>query len=188
MNTNRILDAIQWTNDEDQKDDPLWLVAALGKPWPLQGSARIIKRQHKDRRDDTMEIVTQTNTIIIAPRNSFILLRSNGFLGVADSKEMDRLISLGAIPPTQATNVADYIIGKYIVKGVIINTDTGKEIQRDTPLFLLLGTDVHTPNAIEVYAHQCNNIYQKDECIKIAQEMMAWQHENPDCVHEPDRL
>lgn len=76
--------------------------------------------------------------------------------------------------------------GKYEIRGVIVNRQTGKQVAEDVPVFLFLGTDQYASYAIGNYAQMCQNDTQRQQCFTIAQAFAAWQTLNPDRVHEPD--
>lgn len=36
-----VIEAFRWPQDRDRMGDPIWIIEALGKPWGMEGSAKI---------------------------------------------------------------------------------------------------------------------------------------------------
>jgi len=48
-----------------------------------------------------------------------------------------------------------YDAGKYEVIGAIRNKETGKVVETDVPVFIMMGTDKNTPQALAKYFELC---------------------------------
>jgi hypothetical protein len=84
------------------------------------------------------------------------------------------------------SDVRKYNAGKYEVVGIIRNKDTGKILEEDIPLFLLLGTDRHIGHTLAHYFQACLNENHSQEGFDVIQAFLAWQRSNPDKIREPD--
>ena len=76
--------------------------------------------------------------------------------------------------------------GKYRFEGHIVNTETGRVVPEDIPLFLFLGTDKWAPATIANYFRRCQNQKHTEEGLEVATQMQEWQKMHPEQVHEPD--
>jgi len=76
---------------------------------------------------------------------------------------------------------------KYdIIRGRIVNRDTGKAIPADEPVVIFRAKDKHVPALLRFYKKLCGNGNQKKVVQLRINQIVGWQRENKELVHEPD--
>lgn len=79
--------------------------------------------------------------------------------------------------------------GKYRVDGQIVNTETGRRIPSDEPLFIIRAQDKLAPAAIRAYARLLREkkLTKAATAVgKYAREVEAWQKAHKERVKLPD--
>lgn len=79
--------------------------------------------------------------------------------------------------------------GKYRVDGQIVNTETGRTIPADEPLFIIRAQDKLAPAAIRAYARLLREKKLTKAALavgKYAKEVEAWQKAHKERVKLPD--
>jgi len=79
--------------------------------------------------------------------------------------------------------------GKYRVDGQIVNTETGRVIPADEPLFIIRAQDKLAPAAIRAYARLLREKKLTKGALavgKYAREVEAWQKAHKERVKLPD--
>ncbi|MFN3476380.1 MAG: hypothetical protein ACK4Z6_02335 [Candidatus Methylomirabilales bacterium] len=79
--------------------------------------------------------------------------------------------------------------GKYRIDGEIVNTETGRAIPAEEPLFIIRAQDKLAPAAIRAYARLLREKRLTKAALaigKYAKEVEAWQKAHKDRVKLPD--
>jgi hypothetical protein len=76
---------------------------------------------------------------------------------------------------------------KYdIVRGKIVNRDTGKAIPADEPIIIFRAKDKHLPAMLRFYKKLCTSGNHKKVIQARINQIVTWAKANKDIVHEPD--